>query len=575
MSNHEPVSDVRKRLREHWGNLERSKRSKFENEQGSSGITQDANTEVIDLTSEKESDDAETSETDISQDELQDVEESTSITREEHILQDSISSPPPTTIHPFRLMKSEIYDQNTSSEHFITLESMFGAPNLSKCWLFSFQFELDYILPIFAANTSITIIAQKGTILPATLQTPQILKLVANLETLLVHMPPYACHHSKLVVNKFKNGDCCIYIPSNNFTSAETNIPTQIVWCSPLLKRSPSASRPSAFRTALIRYLQGYRVDMKPVIAALEQVDFLPLDELGIEFVYSHPEIASSGLPLLGSRLQDQHHNAGDKDLTHHYLAQVSTIGSPIKSGLRSPGNLFLNFMIPLFSGLIKPEANTKRGTKAFDIPEYKKWLELNRIKPYIIYPTAEELRTSPMGYMAGGWFHYHWKRNEASRELYQKIKDWNVLYKRNPRAGSVRKSTPAHTKFLMKATTLSSDAAPFKEMDWVLFTTGNLSMNAWGTYSSKPRNYEVGVLFKSTKQVKIVIESAADLAYSNFNGAGRSLSETQSIDRKKLSVMIPFENVPIPYTGEDDSFCISAAYDEPDSLGNRHEPHA
>ncbi|CEP63008.1 tyrosyl-DNA phosphodiesterase 1 LALA0_S07e00320g [Lachancea lanzarotensis] len=574
MSNQEPPSDVRKRVREHWGNLEHPKKSKTENNQGTPRNAGDANTEVIDLTSEKESDGADTSETDISQNEEQDVLGETTTTREEHKRSDDISSVP-TTNYPFKLMKSEIYDQGTSSEHFVSLESIFGAPKLARSWLFSFQFELDYILPMFAENTRITIVAQRGTILPATLQTPRILKLVRNMETSLVNMPPYACHHSKLVVNQFDNGDCQIYIPSNNFTSAETNIPTQIVWCSPLLKKFSSGSRPSVFRTALSEYLQGYRADFKPLIEALEQVDFLPVDALGLQFVYSHPDIASSGLPLLSRLLQDKHHTTEDKDKTHHYLAQVSTIGSPIKSGLRSPGNLFLHYMIPLFSGLIKPDTGTKRGTKPFDIPDYEKWLEINQIKPRIVYPTSEEVRTGPMGYMAGGWFHYHWRRNDASRELYQKLKKWGILYKRNPPVDYVRKGTPAHTKFLMKATTVNAEGTILDEMDWVLFTTGNLSMNAWGTYTSKPRNYEVGVLFKSTKQVKIVIESAANLAYSKFNGAGRSLTEVISNDRKKISVMVPFENVTVPYSNKDDSFCISTAYEEPDTLGNCHEPQA
>ncbi|SCU83899.1 LAME_0C07228g1_1 [Lachancea meyersii CBS 8951] len=573
MSGQKPISQVRKRLLEHWGNFEYQKRPNLEVEQSVSSDTDNAAHEVIDLTSEAENSGAETSETEVS--EVRSIEDLENVPTNplDGETRDGILIGPK-TIFPFKLVKSEIYDQNDSSEHFITLESIFGAPGLSRTWLFSFQFELDFILPMFAEDTKVTIIAQLGTVLPATRQTPRILKLVQKLETLLVKMPPYACHHSKLVVNQFKNGDCRIYIPSNNFTSAETNIPTQIVWCSPLLKKCTTEPRPSAFKSALFKYLQGYPVDMQSLIKALDQVDFLPLDLLGVEFVYSHPEISSSGLPLLSGLLRDQHHTPGDKDKTHHYLAQVSTIGSPIKTGLTKPGNLFAHLMIPLLSGLVNPESSPKvnRGRKAFDIPDFKTWLDYNHIKPYIVYPTVEELRTSPMGYLAGGWFHHHWKRNATSRELYHTLKRLGIFYKRNLPANFVRKCTPAHTKFLMKSSTTDPNAQAFKSVDWLLFTTANLSMNAWGAYFSKPRNYEVGVLLKTSQDVKVVVESATDLVYSNFNGAGRSLAEPHSNKQTKVCVLVPFEKPPVPYNDKDDSFCISAAYEKPDTLGNLHQ---
>ncbi|SCU78067.1 LADA_0A03642g1_1 [Lachancea dasiensis] len=569
-----PPVGARKRTQEHWEKFEYRKKSKVNNEQSDSVDQVKRSPNIIDLTSDNDSPE-ETSTTDVSY-----IEPIHSSADEADQKLPSSSNENQETTAPFRLIKSDIYDSNRASQHFITLEEIFGDRSIAKSWLFSFQYELDYILPMFPLHAEITIVAQNGTILPVSQPNSKVLTLLARLKTLLVNLPPYSCHHSKMVINLYNNGDCQLFIPSNNFTSAETNLPTQIVWSSPRLKSSSCESSSSAFKDSLLTYLKGYEINLKPLVAVLETVDFLPLDDSGSQFVYSHPKVAGCGLSQLSTLLRDKKHTHLIDQSTHHYLCQTSTIGSPIKAGLRSPGNLFTHYMIPLFSGLLDPKTNAKAnpGRKANEIPNLKERFDTNHIKPYIVYPTAQELQKSAMGYLAGGWFHYHWLRNQVSQDVHQLLRSWGVFHKRQTHTTDARKATPSHTKFYMKSTgtcLTDSKRSPLRTPEWVLYTTANLSLNAWGTLTSKPRNYEVGVLFKSSEDNAIELQSVTDLVYSPFIGTGETIGDgkPEFLKRKKTLVMVPFDIPPKPYGELDDSFCISRNYVEPDSLGRYHQP--
>ncbi|CAI7154485.1 BTE_collapsed_G0004100.mRNA.1.CDS.1 [Saccharomyces cerevisiae] len=66
------------------------------------------------------------------------------------------------------------------------------------------------------------------------------------------------------------------------------------------------------------------------------------------------------------------------------------------------------------------------------------------------------------------------------------------------------RVAAPALFVFYVQCDRLSRglcDASQvFKELEWCLYTSANLSQTAWGTVSRKPRNYEAGVLYHSRR---------------------------------------------------------------------------
>ncbi|SCW00561.1 LAFE_0C06920g1_1 [Lachancea fermentati] len=521
--------------------------------------------EIIDLTSDTEETEVTTSDTDLANEE---VPLETAVTQ-----------------YPFKLIKSDIYDAGRASRHFITLQSIFSEPGLKKVWLFSYQYELDYILPMFCDDVEVTIIAQEGTVLPPTIRTASISKLLSKMKTYFINMPPYTCHHSKMIINQYSDFSCRLFIPSNNFTSTETNLPQQVIWCSPILPPKNSVSGVSIFRDDLLLYLDTYPCDLKPLCVAMEAVDFSRIDNAGVQFVFSAPkpsrtkrrgEHITSGIRLAHQKLSKYHHaDRSDHtfNATHHYLSQVSTIGAPLKTKSKKPANLFSHLMIPLYSG-INPYSTNLGRQRIDDVPETEELKYLYRkhkIKPYIVYPTDREIRSCPMGYMTGGWFHFHWMKTDFTRLHYRILKQWGVLHKQSSEANNPRAATPSHTKFYMKGTTTSHGQKPFEQLDWCLFTTANLSGHAWGTTTRRPQNYEVGVLLCSDEKHALTAKSASDLIYTNFEGSGRSLKDEKATISHNTCILVPF-TIPLgQYTTSDESFCISHNYMQPDSLGNQH----
>ncbi|SCU92961.1 LAMI_0E12728g1_1 [Lachancea mirantina] len=567
------ISEVRKRVRDRWSQFgnEEPKRVK-----SSRQLNQE---EIIDLTSEAE-------ETDI-----ENATEQLSAGATDNETKESEGSPYPKArgsfkreealdTPSFKIVKSNLYETTgASQEKFTDFTEIFSSADLCRCWLFSFQYELDYILTMFDPRVKLTIVAQKGTILPLSVMTPKLKSLISNMKTLLIDMPPFTCHHSKLIINEYKDGGVRIYIPSNNFTSAETNLPQQVVWSSPLLPRESQARKSmSHFRDSLLQYLSTYDCDLSDLNETITKTNFTKIEEYGLKFIYSSPRPAKklfddsgTGFRLLCNELQDFRHvkDPSNKDnQLHHYFCQVSTIGAPLTAGSSPPGNLLTHLMIPFLSGLLPAvELQTKKRTnQLLDWDRLAELYKLQGIKPYILYPTEKEIRNCTLGYMASGWFHYHRARNECARKVYEKLKSSGFFFKQRQERHTSRNTTPSHTKFYAKFTTNSQNSESFNCPDWVLFTTANLSLHAWGTATRKPKNYEVGVLMTSSENRQLVIKNPI------HSLKGNGLDETAST-KKTLSILLPYILPPEKFDDQDDCFCISKSYSQPDALGNRHVP--
>ena len=239
------------------------------------------------------------------------------------------------------------------------MEKILSDTKLKTCWLFSYQYELDYILPMFHENVNVRMVAQNGTILPLTNRDAVSSKLLANLQSFSVNMPPYTCHHSKMVINFYQDGSCQIFIPSNNFTQAETNIPQQIWWSSPQLPRTRTNERnKSKFKSQLKTYLDSYPCNLGSLKKSVDEVDFANLDNTNTQFVYSTPTKRKdivSGFRLIYNSLKDESliPSLGLANREQHYLVQTSSIGGPLRVPSIGAPNLFTHLMVPLFSGLL------------------------------------------------------------------------------------------------------------------------------------------------------------------------------------------------------------------------------
>ncbi|KAL3229085.1 Tyrosyl-DNA phosphodiesterase 1 [Nakaseomyces bracarensis] len=469
----------------------------------------------------------------------------------------------------FRLMRSEVYDENTDESPYMLdgLESIFGDPELKHCFLFSFQYDLGFLVRQFSSSVErITIIAQEGTIVPVAssdiTSDPTFSNVFHKLVVKEIYMPPYSCHHSKMILNLYRNGTMKIFLPSNNFTWAETNWPQQVCWSSGVLQplnKAPNDSQ-NIFQQNLVRYLKFYKLkELNDLIQqVIAKIDFRPLD--GIEFIFSVPERREqelrTGVSMLLDALEETEKQIPlSKDVTNLFVCQSSTIGGPVSRKKECPSNLFTHIIVPFAKGFLNDKELRNCTT---DILK-QKYIDNNTL-PMIIYPCMNEIRDASVGINSAGWFNFNYTKNDIQQRQYDMLRnELNVFYGYNRSyLSKQRVTTPSHSKFYFRTRIPFQDINHRKDvllpnqLDWCLFTSANLSTNAWGTLGAKPRNYEVGVLYKNAflsqpiEKSDLHLESLQYLIYRQKSTARTDLTKT---------IGVPFPLHLSPYSSTDESF--------------------
>lgn len=445
--------------------------------------------------------------------------------------------------YPFKLVKSEVFDPNfESSPHLIDLKGVFNDSTLRKSFLFSFQYSLDFLLEQFHPNVEkLVLVVQEGTALPPT--TPTALSWVGKTHLCEFRMPPFTCHHSKMIINVYEDGSQQLFMPSNNFTYAETNYPQQVCWISPRLYPHNGSPSESSFQKDLLDYLKSYNVNEinRYIIPEVRKMDYQPLQDT--EFVFSTPSKEYvSGFQLLAQKLP-QSEGKSDKDTSRHYLCQSSSVGNSLSR--KEPCNLLTHMIIPALEDMIPRDSKRLLATADL-LSDYR----ARRVFPHLLYPSVEEIEQSPAGWLCSGWFNFNYNRDMPHYNMLRN--EFKIFYKQRKQQLSFnRRATPSHSKFYMKSTTTSPEEKPFRRLDWCLFTSSNLSFSAWGKTSAKPRNYEVGVLLKSPD---LYCRSFVDLVYNK-----RLQSDTENT--RGTTVAVPWTADLSQYDDTDEAFCISKHY--------------
>ena len=448
--------------------------------------------------------------------------------------------------------KSDTYESMTSEQqdYFITMKDIFYDPNLRQVVLFSYQFEMDFLLKCFHPDIEkVIIIGQPECIRPLNEDTSsaRLKELEKKISYIPIKMAPYTSHHTKMILN-FYQDSLRIFLPSNNFTEAEVSYPQQVCWCSPkfMFSTNPKwVNGYSKFGSILKDYLSHYnqyQSFFQKLIEKLEKYEFLYFDENNkmeddIKFIYSVP--AKGNYNCGFKKLIDSvkvteekyfYKKNGKEEI--HYLFQTSSIGTTMV------GN------DSLLLGLMPDNSSMER-------------IHLN-----ILYPTLKEICDSPASVLSGGWFHFNYY---SKSEPYNTLRAKKTFVKQDPlQVSKQRLSTPSHSKFYMKwtskDTTMNNEGSiPEGGVDWCVYTSANLSKAAWGLNGVKPKNYEFGVFFGCSVQVSSFI----DLIYKNKNGSGTRLgtateqaniaTRDKHADRIKANqILIPFPRSYVQYSPDD-----------------------
>lgn len=461
---------------------------------------------------------------------------------------------------PFKLIKSEVYDSNEESAHFITFREIFGDKRLKKSILFSYQYELDFLLEQFCPGVAeIVVVAQTGTIRPCTTQ--KAISFLDRMSVVEFYMPQFTCHHSKMIINFYEDDSCRLFLPSNNFTYAEANFPQQVCWCGPVLARSQGvyARGASEFQDDLLEYLKIYNQSsgLGKVIREIQALDFGPLKD--VSFVFSAPtKDFTTGFQALVKQLSGITKREESKKTTYHYLCQTSTLGAAVSKKLHA--NLFTHVFIPILHAMSSLKA------KLLDTKDLMGKYREHNITPYIVYPTVEEIRTSPVGWLCSGWFHFNYNKDMAHYKMLSE--ELSAFYRQDPKLVSAnRRATPSHSKFYMRSSAVAGASKPFSNLDWCLYTSANLSITAWGSGTARPRNYEVGVLYKAGSR-PLVCRSFTNVIYKK--GRDEPFKDNAQV------VLVPFTLPVVRYDAGkgDDAFCMAKDYNLVDIHGTPYPHH-
>lgn len=327
-----------------------------------------------------------------------------------------------------------------------------------------------------------------------------------NIELVSAYLPdPFGTHHSKMLI-LFRHDDCAqVIIHTANMIPKDWTNMTQAVWQSPLLPLRTDASFaniPHAIGTGdrfhldLRQYLLRYEKRLQKLVDQLALYDFTKIHAAFLGSAPSrqdtskakpatHTSLGWVGLQEILSRVPTKPSKSLQKP--PHIVLQVSSIATlgAAPTWLSHLQNVLTRSQSPQVLGLAKPKFN-------------------------IIFPTAEEVRTSIDGYASGGSIHTKVQSAQQQKQLQYLHKlfcHWkhplptaslpSVGAKKGlqPRREAHRGPAAPHVKTYIRFSDESHSS-----IDWALLTSANLSKQAWGDVVNKQgevriQSYETGVL--------------------------------------------------------------------------------
>jgi len=380
----------------------------------------------------------------------------------------------------------------------------------------------------------------------------------------------FGTHHSKMLILLRYDDFAQVIIHTANMIEFDWTNMTQGVWRSPLLpKRYMPASLISdpigsgaKFKQDLLSYLRAYdsrRTICKPLIAALSQHDFSEIRAALVasvptkQGVESDPDATAFGWPGLKRVLALVPVVSKDPEIVVQ-ISSIATLGANDK---------WLN------KTLFKTMATSRSNTTSK--PKY-----------HIVFPTADEIRESLNGYRSGGAVHTkiqtatqqkqlqylrpffrHWAGDEATAS--------QASATAPARREAGRKRAAPHIKTYTRFTDSTKTV-----IDWMLITSANLSKQAWGDPASasgdvRISSYEIGVLvwpelLAGTPKAKMVPTFKTDMPTFERE-------EDAAVDAV-VGARMPYDLPLVPYARDEDPWCATKSYDEPDWMGVVYQVH-
>ena len=392
----------------------------------------------------------------------------------------------------------------------------------------------------------------------------------------MAHMPEaYGTHHSKMMVI-FRHDELAqIIILTANFITQDFRM-CQAVWKSPPL---PCLSHPddnripytdttigsgARFKQDFLDYLAHYgQSKLKDLIVQLQKLDFSPIRAALISSVPTSQSLDTEaqqktmfGWPGLRRALRSVPIHP-ESSATPQIVTQISSVASVGEKWLSQT----------LFPALSTTGDSPKKATQ------------------HIVFPTADSIRRSTQGYVAGASIHMKTQKPAQRKQLdflRPMLRHWACDHQ----AGEIireagRKRAAPHIKTYIRFRDES-----MKEIDWAMMTSANLSTQAWGAAENLQKgsvricSYEIGVLvwpdlFKEhyNEQVTMVPTFRSDTPgegemTTNFVDEREATAPALCKPRTLVGWRMPYDLPLSKYKTDEMPWSNAVAHDEPDWMG-------
>ncbi|KAF2999748.1 hypothetical protein E8E13_004804 [Curvularia kusanoi] len=388
----------------------------------------------------------------------------------------------------------------------VQLKDILGDPMIRECWNFNFLFDIDFVVQQFDEDVrdSVKIKIVHGFWRKDDERRINLLEMAekySNVELINAYLPdPFGTHHSKMLVLLRHDDHAQVIIHTANMIPKDWTNMTQAVWQSPLLPVSTDIAVPKSnpigsghrFRSDLLRYLNEYGKRLQKLTDQLALYNFA---EIRAAFLSSAPSrtaidaanpSSQTSFGWLGlQEILSQVPITAPKDAKKppHIVLQVSSIAT------LGPNPTWLSNLQSVLA-----QSHSAQQTPPPPNPKFS-----------IIFPTAEEVRTSLDGYASGGSIHTKIQSPQQQKQL-QYLHPLLCHWKHqppspspSPRPRAHRGPAAPHIKTYIRYTSTSTSTS-HTTIDWALLTSANLSKQAWGDTTNKEgilriQSFETGVL--------------------------------------------------------------------------------
>lgn len=328
------------------------------------------------------------------------------------------STSPDIAFIPSPLQLTRIRDLPVShNEDTIGIGEILGDPLIKECWNFNFLFDLDWVMQQLdqdvRGQVQMRIVHgfwKKEDRSKRKLE--EAASKYLNVKPIAAYIPDmFGTHHSKMLVLIRHDDLAQVIIHTANMIPRDWRNMTQAVWRSPLLPLRPSTNDLSEkenhpigtgkrFKVDLLRYIGAYGWRLSELKSQLKNYDF---SAIRAAFIGSSPSRekpgdaksdlqTSWGWPGVQQILSTVPHvsaatSAGEEEAAADIVIQTSSIAT-----LGANTTWLDNFKHALWKRSVESD---------IDAPAYPYSPTLN-----IIWPTAQEIRTSLDGYASGGSIH-------------------------------------------------------------------------------------------------------------------------------------------------------------------------